>query len=131
MSDSALNALGAVADLAGEDDALVSIVLVVRPPFVALFARPAAASLDRRASVRVRLPLLTPVEARALIDHRLRQAGAADPAQVLSPEAVEAITVEAGGIPRRLLSLSDRVLQAGAVRRRQPVDYAVAEAAIP
>lgn len=130
LSDGALHALGAVADLAGQDDALVSIVLVVRPPFVALFARPAAASLDRRASVRMRLPLLTPVEARALIDHRLRQAGADDPARVLSPEAIEAITVEAGGIPRRVLSLADRVLQAGAVRRCQPVDYAVAEAAI-
>jgi len=130
LSDSALQALGAVADLAGQDDALVSIVLVVRPPFVALFARPAAAALDRRASVRVRLPLLTPVEARGLIEHRLRQAGANDPTRVLSPEAIEAITVEAGGIPRRLLSLGDRVLQAGAVRRCQPVDYAVAEAAI-
>jgi len=130
LSDGALQALGAVADLAGEDDALVSIVLVVRPPFVALFARPAAAALDRRASVRVRLPLLTPGEARGLIEHRLSQAGAEDPLRVLSSEAIEAITVEAGGIPRRLLSLGDRVLQAGAVRRRQPVDYAVADAAI-
>jgi len=130
LSDSALHALGALADLAGEEDSLVSIVLVVRPPFVGLFSRPAAAALDRRASVRIRLPLVTPAEARGLIEHRLRQAGADDPLRVLSPEAIEAITVEAGGIPRRLLSLADRVLQAGAVRRRQPVDYAVAEAAI-
>lgn len=130
LSDNALLALGSIADLAGQDESLVSIVLVVRPPFVALFARPAAAALDRRASVRVRLPLLTPAEARGLIEHRLAQAGAADPTRVLSPEAIEAIVVEAGGIPRRLLSLGDRVLQAGAIRRCRPVDYATAEAAI-
>jgi general secretion pathway protein A len=130
LSDGALRALGSIADLAGEEDSLVSIVLVVRPPFVALFSRAAAAALDRRASVRIRLPLLTPVEARGLIDHRLRQAGADDPATVLSPEAVEAIVVAAGGIPRRLLLLGDRVMQAGAIRRRLPIDYATAEAAI-
>jgi type II secretory pathway predicted ATPase ExeA len=130
LTDGALQALGSVADLAGEDDSLVSIVLVVRPPFVALFSRPAAAALDRRASVRIRLPLLTPVEARALIEHRLRQAGAEDPAKMLSPEAVEAIVVAAGGIPHRLLSLADRVMQAGAIRRRAPIDYGTAETAI-
>jgi type II secretory pathway predicted ATPase ExeA len=130
LTDRALQALGSVADLAGEDDSLVSIVLVVRPPFVALFARPAAAALDRRASVRIRLPLLTPVEARALIEHRLRQAGAEDPAKVLSPEAVEVIVVAAGGIPHRLLSLADRVMQAGAIRRRAPIDYGTAETAV-
>ncbi|MDB5360899.1 MAG: putative ral secretion pathway protein [Rhodospirillales bacterium] len=130
LSDNALLALGSIADLAGQEESLVSIVLVVRPPFVALFARPAAAALDRRASVRVRLPLLTPAEARGLIEHRLNQSGAADPTRVLSPEAIEAIVVEAGGIPRRLLSLGDRVLQAGAVARRRPVDYATAEVAI-
>jgi type II secretory pathway predicted ATPase ExeA len=130
LSDTALRALGSVADLAGEDDALVSIVLAVRPPFVALFSRPAAAALDRRAAVRVRLPLLTPTEARGLIEHRLRQAGAVDPYSVLSPEAVEAIVVEAGGIPRRLLSLADRVLQAGFRARRVMVDFVTAEAAI-
>jgi type II secretory pathway predicted ATPase ExeA len=130
LSDGALRALGSIADLAGEEDSLVSIVLVVRPPFVALFSRAAAASLDRRASVRIRLPPLTPAEARGLIQHRLRQAGADDPATVLSPEAVEAIVVAAGGIPHRLLSLGDRVMQAGAVRRRLPIDYATAEAAI-
>ena len=130
LTDGALQALGSVADLAGEDDALVSIVLVVRPPFVALFSRPAAAALDRRASVRIRLPLLTPAEARALIEHRLRQAGTEDPAKVLSPEAVEAIVVAAGGIPHRLLSLADRVMQAGAIRRRAPIDYGTAETAL-
>jgi len=130
LSDSALQALGSIADLAGQDDSLVSIVLVVRPPFVALFSRPAAAALDRRASVRIRLPLLTPVEARGLIEHRLRQAGADDPAKLLTPEAIEAIVIEAGDIPRRLLSLGDRVLQAGAARRRLPIDYVTAEAAI-
>jgi len=130
LSDGALQALGSIADLAGQDESLMSIVLVVRPPFVALFSRPAAAALDRRASVRIRLPLLTPVEARGLIEHRLRQAGADDPAKLLTPEAVEAIVIEAGGIPRRLLSLGDRVLQAGAVRRRLPIDYGTAETAI-
>lgn len=130
LSDNALQALGSIADLAGQDESLVSIVLVVRPPFVALFSRPAAAALDRRASVRIRLPLLTPVEARGLLEHRLRQAGADDPARLLTPEAIEAIVIEAGGIPRRLLSLGDRVLQVGAVRRRLPIDYGTAETAI-
>lgn len=130
LTDGALRALGTVSDLAAEAAVPVSILLVVRPPYVALFARPAAAALDRRASVRVRLPPLTPVEARSVIEHRLRQAGAADPHRILSPEAIEAIVVEAGGIPRRLLSLGDRVLQAGASRRQAPIDYAVAEAAI-
>lgn len=130
LTDGALRALGSIADLATDERALLSIVLVVRPPFVELFSRAAAAPLDRRASVRVRLPLLTPAEARHLIEHRLRQAGAANPHEVLSPEAIEAIAVEAGGIPRRLLSLGDRVLQAGYAQRCRPVDYAIAEAAI-
>lgn len=130
MTDMALRALGDIADLPGGDAALVSIVLAVRPPFVALFARPAAAALDRHASVRVRLPLLTPGEARALIEHRLRRAGATDPYSVLSPEAVEAIVIEAGGVPRRLLSLAERVLEAGCRTRRVLVDFATAELAI-
>lgn len=130
LTDGALQALGTIADLAADERALLSIVLVVQPPFVELFSRPAAAALDRRASVRVRLPLLTPAEARLLIEHRLREAGAANPVDVLSPEAIEAIVVEAGGIPRRLLSLGDRVLQAGYAQRCRPVDYATAEAAL-
>jgi type II secretory pathway predicted ATPase ExeA len=130
LTSEALQALGAFTDLAKDELSLLSVVLVVRPPFVELFSRPAAAALDRRASVRVRLPPLTPVEARSLVEHRLRQAGAAEPHRVLSPEAIEAIVVEAGGIPRRLLSLGDRVLQAGFARRRMPVDYATAEASI-
>jgi type II secretory pathway predicted ATPase ExeA len=130
LSDSALSALGSIADLAGQEDSLVSILLVVKPPFVALFSRASAAALDRRASVRIRLSLLTPVEARGLIEHRLRQAGRPDPAKVLVPEAIEAIVIEAGGIPRRLLALADRVLQAGAARGQQPIDYATADAAI-
>jgi general secretion pathway protein A len=130
LTDGALHALGAVADLTKDEFSLLSIVLAVRPPFVELFSRPAAAALDRRASVRVRLPLLTPSEAGQLLEHRLRQAGVADPHAVLSSEAIEAIVVEAGGIPRRLLSLGDRVLQAGAIRQRMPVDYATAEGAI-
>ncbi|HEV2674032.1 MAG TPA: AAA family ATPase [Aliidongia sp.] len=130
LTDGALLALGPIADLATDERSLVSIVLAVRPPFVGLFSRPAAAALDRRASVRVRLPLLTPVEARLLIEHRLRQAGAADPHEVLSTEAIEALVVEGGGIPRRLLSLGDRALQAGFAQRRLPVDYATVEMAI-
>ena len=130
LTNDALQALGAVTDLAKDELSLLSVVLVVRPPFVELFSRPAAAALDRRASVRVRLPPLTPIEARGLVEHRLRQAGATEPHRVLSPEAIEAIVVEAGGIPRRLLSLGDRVLQAGFARRRMPVDYATADQAI-
>ncbi|HLZ65093.1 MAG TPA: AAA family ATPase [Aliidongia sp.] len=130
LTDEALQALGSIVDLSRDELSLLSIVLAVRPPFVELFSRPAAAALDRRASVRVRVPPLTPIEARSLLEHRLSEAGAADPHGVLSAEAMDAIVVEAGGIPRRLLSLADRVLQAGFARRRQPVDYATADAAI-
>jgi type II secretory pathway predicted ATPase ExeA/phage tail protein X len=130
LTDGALRALGAVAELGKDEMAPLSIVLAVRPPFVDLFSRPAAAALDQRASARVRLPPLAPGEARALIEERLRRAGAADPSAVLAPEAVDAIVVEAGGIPRKLLALGDRVLRAGFAQRRMPVDYATAEAAI-
>jgi general secretion pathway protein A len=130
LTDGALKALGSLAALGQDEAAPLSIVLAVRPPFVDLFARPAAAALDRRASARVRLSPLAPGEAKALIEERLRQAGAADPATVLAPEAIDAIVIEAGGIPRKLLGLADRVLVAGFAARQKPVGYATAETAM-
>jgi type II secretory pathway predicted ATPase ExeA len=130
LSDGALKALGALADIGGPGESLLSVVLAGRPPLVALLARPAAAALKGRASGRIPLPPFTPAEARYLINERLRRAGAADPHAILSSEAVEAIVVGAGGIPRRLLTLGDLVLQAGFDRRCLPIDYATAEATI-
>ena len=130
LTNEALRALGSLAELSHEDGAPLSIVLAVPPPFVDLFSRPAAAALDQRASARVRLPPFTPAEARALLEERLRRAGAERPEAVLAPEAIEAIVIAAGGIPRKLLALGDRVLRAGFAQRRMPVDYATAETAI-
>jgi type II secretory pathway predicted ATPase ExeA/phage tail protein X len=130
LSDDALEALGGLADVGGPGESLLSVVLAGRPPLVALLARPAAAALKGRASGRIPLPPLTPAEARHLINERLRRAGAADPHAILSSEAVEAIVVAAGGIPRRLLTLGDQVLQTGFARRCLPIDYATAEATI-
>ncbi|GGF09821.1 hypothetical protein GCM10011611_14180 [Aliidongia dinghuensis] len=130
LTNEALRALGSLAELGDADDAPLSIVLAVSPPFVDLFSRPAAAALDKRASARVRLPPFTPAEARTLLEERLRRAGAEKPEAVLTPEAIETIVIAAGGIPRKLLALGDRVLRAGFAERRMPVDYATAETAI-
>lgn len=88
----------------------------------------AAGPLGERATVRAALAPLGRDECAAYLEHRLRVAGAAEPA-LFAPPAIDAIAALSGGLPRLVNLLADRSLQEAALHRTRKVSPASVEAA--
>ena len=124
---------------------LLQIVLVGQPNLDALLRRPDMRQLNQRVARRCELQPLTPGEVRDYVERRLLVASGPAPGEAdappaaaaeratdgalhtgsyaqFTPAALEAIAAISHGIPRVVNTLCDRALEAGFVRKVNPID---------
>jgi len=94
------------------DQALLQTFLIGQPEFRDMLQGPGMLQLRQRITARCHLGALDEDDTRAYIQHRLKCAGATDK-PVFGPGVFHAIHQHAGGIPRRINTLCDRLLLQG------------------
>ena len=94
------------------DQALLQTFLIGQPEFRDMLQGPGMLQLRQRITARCHLGALDEDDTRAYIQHRLKCAGATDK-PVFGPGVFLAIHQHAGGIPRRINTLCDRLLLQG------------------
>jgi putative secretion ATPase (PEP-CTERM system associated) len=92
--------------------ALLQTFLVGQPEFRAILQSESMQQLRQRVSATCHIGPLDAAETQAYIEHRLNHAGASDK-PAFEPAAFQAIHDGAGGIPRRINLLCDRLLLLG------------------
>jgi general secretion pathway protein A len=101
---------------------LLQIILCGQPEFEEMLQRPGLRQIRQRVAARCRTLPLTPKETRAYIASRLRVAGAADSgAAIFHPEALQALFLYSGGIPRVLNLLCEQALMRASRECLRPV----------
>jgi general secretion pathway protein A len=101
---------------------LLQIILCGQPEFEEMLQRPGLRQMRQRVAVRCRTLPLTLEETRAYVGSRLRIAGAADSdAVILHPEALQALFLYSGGIPRVLNLLCEQALMRASRDQIRPV----------
>lgn len=113
LPEETLDNLRLISNLETDDAKLLQIVLVGQLELESIIASKQLRALDQRISRRAKLPRLNSSEAEAYIRHRLRQAGADEPEQVISAAAMRLIVSLTGGVPRRINALADLALIRG------------------
>ena len=95
-----------------EDHALLQSFLIGQPEFQRTMQSEHMLQLRQRVLASYHLGPMDPAETKAYIEHRLNRVGwQGDPR--IEPSAFDLIHTEAGGIPRRINTLCDRLLLAG------------------
>ncbi len=94
------------------DQALLQTFLIGQPEFRDILQGPGMLQLRQRVTARCHLGALDEDDTKAYIEHRLKCAGATDK-PVFGPGVFHAIHQHAGGIPRRINTLCDRLLLQG------------------
>ena len=94
------------------DQALLQTFLIGQPEFRDILQGPGMLQLRQRVTARCHLGALDEDDTRAYIEHRLKCAGATDK-PVFATGVFHAIHQHAGGIPRRINTLCDRLLLQG------------------
>jgi general secretion pathway protein A len=101
---------------------LLQIILCGQPEFEEMLQRPGLRQMRQRVAVRCRTLPLTLEESRAYVGSRLRVAGGADSdAAIFHPEALQALFLYSGGIPRVLNLLCEQALMRASRDRLRPV----------
>ena len=121
LPEETLDNLRLISNLETDESKLLQIVLVGQLELETILASKQLRALDQRVSRRARLTRLSRSEAEAYIRHRLRQAGAAEPEQVISAAAMRLIVTLTGGVPRRINALADLALIRGFGAGEKPV----------
>ena len=94
------------------EQALLQTFLIGQPEFREILQGPGMLQLRQRVTARCHLGPLDEEDTKGYIEHRLKCAGATDK-PVFGPGVFRAIHQHAGGIPRRINSLCDRLLLQG------------------
>jgi general secretion pathway protein A len=94
------------------DQALLQTFLIGQPEFRDILQGPGMLQLRQRVTARCHLGALDEDDTKAYIEHRLKCAGGTDK-PVFGPGVFHAIHQHAGGIPRRINTLCDRLLLQG------------------
>jgi len=101
---------------------LLQIILCGQPEFEEMLQRPGLRQMRQRVAVRCRTLPLTLEESRAYVGSRLRVAGGTDSdAVIFHPEALQALFLYSGGIPRVLNLLCEQALMRASRDRLRPV----------
>jgi len=108
---------------------LLQILLVGQPELRVTLERPELRQLKQRIGLRCQIPPLTEAQTRALIESRLKVAGARA-APLFTQPAMQRIAQYAGGIPRVVNVLCDHCLLLGYADQSRPLDVDVVERAI-
>ena len=95
-----------------ETQALLQSFLIGQPEFRAIMQSPHMQQLRQRVIAACHIGPMDPSETRGYVEHRLKRAGfTGEP--LFADDAFDAIHAAAGGVPRRINSLCDRVLLSG------------------
>ncbi|MBA4260478.1 MAG: ATPase [Comamonadaceae bacterium] len=94
------------------EQALLQTFLIGQPEFREILQGPGMLQLRQRVTARCHLGPLDEEDTKSYIEHRLKCAGATDK-PVFAPGVFHAIHQHAGGIPRRINTLCDRLLLQG------------------
>jgi general secretion pathway protein A len=108
---------------------LLQILLVGQPELKAKLNLPELRQLKQRVGLRCQVPALTPDEARAYIQTRLRIAGAQD-LRLFADAAVDRISAYSGGIPRLINTVCDHCLLFGYTDQKRRIDRHIVDRAI-
>jgi general secretion pathway protein A len=101
---------------------LLQIILCGQPEFEEMLQRPGLRQMRQRVAVRCRTLPLTLEQSRAYVGSRLRVAGGTDSdAAIFHPEALQALFLYSGGIPRVLNLLCEQALMRASRDRLRPV----------
>ncbi len=109
LSPRLLEEVRTVTNLTCQGIPLVRVVLVGQPDLEETLAQPAMTGLNGRIACQQHLEPLTRVESRQYVEYRVNWAGA-NPQQIFSDEALDAIVHAADGVPRCLNQLCDHTL---------------------
>jgi general secretion pathway protein A len=110
LPEDTLENLRLLTNLETSDAKLLQIVLVGQPELEEILAQEHLRQLEQRIVLKARLDSLTPEESLRYLRHRLTLAGADEPENVMSPEALRTIVELAEGVPRRMNILANRAL---------------------
>lgn len=108
---------------------LIQIVLLGQPALVEMLNHATLQQMKPHIAVTVELVPLTSDESIAYIQHRLGQV-ATDDAPIFSPEALQLLVKQAGGIPGTLNMLCTDVLNTGLARAERPIGVATLQAVL-
>jgi putative secretion ATPase (PEP-CTERM system associated) len=111
------------------NQALLQTFLIGQPEFRDMLQGPGMLQLRQRVTARCHLGALDEEDTGAYIEHRLKCAGATDK-PVFGPGVFRAIHQHAGGIPRRINTLCDRLLLQGYMSESVEITLASVEAVV-
>lgn len=111
------------------NQALLQTFLIGQPEFRDMLQGPGMLQLRQRVAARCHLGALDEDDTRAYIEHRLKCAGATDKPRFASG-VFQAIHQHAGGIPRRINTLCDRLLLQGYLSESAEITLASVQAVV-
>jgi general secretion pathway protein A len=79
--------------------------------------------IDQRVSLRFHVEPMEAGDVRGYVEHRLGVAGAATP--IFTADAIAALAVRSGGVPRRVNTLATQALFVAAMRKQERIDAAL------
>jgi type II secretory pathway predicted ATPase ExeA len=112
-------------------DGALQVVLVGQLELRARLKLPEMRQLDQRVSVHCQLQPLDLAGVAGYISHRLHVAGGSSDRVRFTGEAVEAIYLLSGGVPRVINRLCDRALRYGYSKKESTIDADIVESANP
>jgi len=112
LSSQAVEELRMLSNFQFGQQALLQTFLVGQPEFRTILQSPNLQQLRQRVTATCHIGPMDAVETQGYIEHRLKHAGATGRPAFL-PAAFEAIFTAAGGIPRRINMICDRLLLLG------------------
>jgi general secretion pathway protein A len=120
-----LGRLHLLSNLEDEKEKRLQILLIGQPELEVKLQSPELRQLRQRIAVRARIPLLTDLESREYVRHRLATA-AGQPVMPFAPAALRKLVAAAQGSPRALNILCDNALVAGFGCQRKRISVRVA-----
>ncbi len=103
---------------------LLQIVLAGRPELDAILSSKELNPLSRQIQIRLQIQPLLPEESRLFIEQRLQRAGRRS-VDVFTPEAIDLIITQGGGIFRNIISLCDRAFRKGLDLQEKVIDVEI------
>jgi len=129
LSIATLEAVRMLSNFETNSQKLMQILLVGQPELRTKLNSDELRQLKQRVGLRCHIGPLSPEETRLYIRHRLKVAGASDPA-LFTDAAIQRITEYSGGIPRVVNIVCDHCLLSGFADSKRRIDSATVDEAV-
>lgn len=129
LPDEALEELRLLSNVDVAAERRLQIMLVGQPELAERLSAPKARSLNGRIGARAILNPLEQAEARAYVEHRVRQKGS-DASTIFVPRALSYLLAHSGGLPRRINVLCHNAMLLAYGEGRTRVEIAAAKEAV-